>query len=56
MVGVVDTAAVENVQETYGYYGSRNSATEAAAESVTARLLGAVIMAYDPTKWRQIRI
>ena len=32
------------------YYGSRDAATEAAAESVARSMSGAVIMAYDPAE------
>ena len=49
VVGVGDTAPVGNLSETYVYYGSRDAATEAAAESVSRSMSGAVIMAYDPT-------
>jgi polyisoprenyl-teichoic acid--peptidoglycan teichoic acid transferase len=48
MVGVGDTNPVGDVAETYVYYGSRNAATEAAAESVVRSMSGAVVMAYDP--------
>jgi LCP family protein required for cell wall assembly len=48
VVGVGDTNPVGDVSETYVYYGSRDAATEAAAESVVRSTAGAVIMAYDP--------
>jgi LCP family protein required for cell wall assembly len=50
VVGVGDTTPVGDVSETYVYYGSRDPATEAAAESVVRSMSGAVIMAYDPSK------
>jgi LCP family protein required for cell wall assembly len=49
-VGIGDTPAVGDVAETVVYYGSRSAATEAAAESVTRSISGAVIMAYDPSQ------
>ena len=48
LVGVGDTPPVGDVSETYVYYGSRDAATEAAAESVVRSMSGAAIMAYDP--------
>ncbi len=48
VAGVGDTAPVGDVSETYVYYGSRDAATEAAAESVVRSISGAAIMAYDP--------
>ncbi len=48
LVGVGDTPPVGDVAETYVYYGSRDAATEAAAESVVRSLSGAAVMAYDP--------
>ena len=50
VVGVGDSAPVGDVEETYVYYGSRDAATEAAAESVARSTSGSVIMGYDPTK------
>ena len=50
VVGLGDTNPVGDVSETYVYYGSRDSATEAAAESVVRSIAGAVIMAYDPAE------
>jgi hypothetical protein len=47
-VGLGDTAPVGDVAETYVFYGSRDAATEAAAESVVRSMSGAVIMAYNP--------
>jgi LCP family protein required for cell wall assembly len=49
-VGVGDTPAVGDVAETVVYYGSRDSATEAAAESVARSMSGSVVMAYDPSQ------
>jgi LCP family protein required for cell wall assembly len=49
-VGTGDTMPVGDVTETYVYYGSRNSATEAAAEAVSRSMTGSVIMAYDPSQ------
>ncbi len=49
-VGVGDSAPVGDVAETYVYYGSRNAASEAAAEGVARSISGSVIMAYDPSK------
>ncbi len=48
IAGLGDTNPVGDVAETYVYYGSRDTATEAAAESVVRSMSGAVIMAYDP--------
>jgi hypothetical protein len=48
MVGVGDTAATGDVEETVVYYGSRSPAVEAAAEQVVGSMTGSVIMAYDP--------
>lgn len=50
MVGLGDSAPVGDEAETYVYYGSRNAATEAAAESVERSMTGSVITAYDPSK------
>ena len=50
MVGIGDTTPVGDVAETYVYYGSRDAATEAAAESVSRSMSGSVTMAYDPSK------
>ena len=50
VVGLGDTSPVGDVSETYVYYGSRDSATEAAAESVVRSMSGAVVMAYDPAE------
>jgi LCP family protein required for cell wall assembly len=49
-VGTGDTTPVGDLAETYVYYGSRNSATEAAAEAVSRSMTGSVIMAYDPSQ------
>ncbi len=49
-VGTGDTTPVGDLAETYVYYGSRNAATEAAAEAVTRSMTGSVIMAYDPSQ------
>jgi LCP family protein required for cell wall assembly len=49
-VGVGDTPAVGDVSETYVYYGSTSTTTEAAAEAVARSMTGAVIMAYDPSR------
>jgi LCP family protein required for cell wall assembly len=48
VVGLGDSSPVGDVSETYVYYGSRDAATEAAAESVVRSMSGAVVMAYDP--------
>ncbi len=50
VVGVGDTPPVGDVSETYVYYASRSAADEAAAESITHAMSGAVVMAYDPAK------
>jgi LCP family protein required for cell wall assembly len=50
LVGVGDSTPVGDEAETYVYYGSRNAATEAAAEAVERSMTGSVIMAYDPSK------
>lgn len=50
VIGEGDATPVGDVEETYVYYGSRNAATEAAAESVTRSMSGSVIMAYDPAQ------
>jgi LCP family protein required for cell wall assembly len=49
VVGVGDTPPAGDVTETYVCYGSRDAATEAAAESVSRSMSGAVIMGYDPS-------
>jgi LCP family protein required for cell wall assembly len=49
-VGVGDATPVGDVAETVVYYGSRSSATEAAAEKVVRSMTGSVIMAYDPSQ------
>jgi len=49
-VGVGDTASVGDVSETVVYYGAHSRADEAAAESVTRSMSGAVVMAFDPTQ------
>jgi LytR cell envelope-related transcriptional attenuator len=49
-VGTGDTTPVGDLAETYVYYGSRSSATEAAAEVVSRSMTGSVIMAYDPSQ------
>lgn len=48
VVGVGDSPPAGDVTETYVYYGSRDPATEAAAQSVSRSMSGAVIMGYDP--------
>jgi polyisoprenyl-teichoic acid--peptidoglycan teichoic acid transferase len=48
IAGLGDTNPAGDVSETYVYYGSRDTATEAAAESVVRSMSGAVVMAYDP--------
>jgi LCP family protein required for cell wall assembly len=48
VVGLGDSSPVGDVSETYVYYGSRDTGSEAAAESVARSMSGAVIMAYDP--------
>jgi LCP family protein required for cell wall assembly len=48
--GAGDTTPVGDVAETVVYYGSRSSATEAAAETVARAMSGSVIMAYDPSQ------
>ena len=45
-----DVTPAGDLSETVVYYGSRASATEAAAEAVTRSMTGAVIMAYDPSQ------
>ena len=45
-----DVTPAGDLSETVVYYGSRASATEAAAEAVSRSMSGAVIMAYDPTQ------
>ena len=49
-VGVGDISPVGDLAETVVYYGSRSSATEAAAEAVARSMSGAVTMAYDPSR------
>ncbi len=49
-VGTGDATPVGDLAETYVYYGSRSSATEAAAEAVSRSMTGSVIMAYDPSQ------
>jgi hypothetical protein len=49
-VGIGDSTPTGDVAETVVYYGSRSSATEAAAEEVVRSITGAVIMAYDPSE------
>ncbi len=50
VVGVGDTAPVGDVSETYVYYGSRDTQSEAAAESVVHAVSGSVILGYNPAK------
>jgi LCP family protein required for cell wall assembly len=50
VVGVGDTPPAGDVTETYVYYGSRDAAAEAAAESVSRSMAGAVVMGYDPAQ------
>ncbi len=50
VVGIGDSPPAGDVAETYVYYGSRDVATEATAESVSRAMTGSVIMAYDPSK------
>jgi LCP family protein required for cell wall assembly len=49
-VGVGDVQAVGDVAETVVYYGSHNTAVEAAAEAVARSMTGSVTMAYDPSQ------
>lgn len=49
-VGLGDSPPVGDVAETYVFYGSRDAATEAAAESVVRSISGSVIMAYNPAE------
>jgi LCP family protein required for cell wall assembly len=49
-VGVGDVTPTGDVSETVVYYGSRSSASVAAAEAVARSMSGSVVMAFDPTQ------
>ncbi len=48
--GVGDVSPTGDVAETVVYYGSHSAASEAAAEEVARSMIGAVLMAYDPSQ------